>query len=1571
MKQKIRKGNHTAILTLITFAILAVVFIQGGLQVNAAHLDRGRVINYSDWGLGYYSTHFYRIDYDGDGQYEIAYCFESEKTSPGGGDIGIFAQYGTDEAEMLCKVLYYGYGGPGEGYIRSLFGDNEDLLYLVTHISANYAFTGAGLSDSTDFYKGTSYEACEAMGVHTFLRGVMSSPPPDVNGRHFGGGQASLYRFSAGSQGIGLLTWSESAGGPTSIEISVPVTKSGDGVRSVNGAVYGLFESNGREIARITLNGGVTATGKFTEVLENSGSYYVQEITPPPGYMKDNGKYEFYVSVEDQKLTTSNPHIRIQERTANVSVEDIAISLNATLMVRKVGNIVPVWGAEYTLYRYDSADMSKNPAIETLIIDTPVGGSEVIMSASLQKVFHFEDVGKIYYIKETKIPYSIRYQLDDSVFAFRIVQDGERLRLEKYAGASSLVNGSTIEVTDSTFTAVSNEERLYDVEIVIEKKGENPDPKATVDGAVYTVYDAKKQVVGEITIKAIEGDPNWGSGKLSEILMPGTYTIQETREPLGYLRDRNTYTFTVGKDGKITSDSPAITTEIARVTAHMVDIEDIKPLNATIEVVKTGSCNLSDEKADVSKAKYGLFNEKDELLQEIELSGSKTRATGTFNYRIRSVGKYYIKETFSPEYFDLDRTKFEFTVSLVEGSLISNHTAFVVDERDKAKATVLVNEKPNKYLFHIAVLKKAVSTGDFTSLDGAVYGIFNEKGEEIERIALHATKDGARGETGDLIFSKEDAGHYYIQEIISPQGFRLNTKKYEFDVSVVNQKLVSSEEEIMVVDNNLSVNAVDVAMSGRFRFEKAGEDGLPMENAIFEVYLKSLLKTDSETGEYHFDGVKPHQVLTSDKDGKVISGELHLGTYVVREISAAPEYYLTEPFEVIIRQDQKTVVLEKKTDRNVPVYIRITKMDKDKNTVILKAGTTYEMVDSKGEVMADEAGNKSFSCDGSGVIMLPIPLRPGTYTIREIAPPVGYTGDSEPVTVKVDGRLEYVVENHLHIHDVEFWNTEKTGEIRITKTGSTLSGFENGKFIWQEAPLPGAEFGVYAAETIYSGDGQGKVLYEKDTLVKTLVTGKNGSAAAKNLPLGSYYLVEQKAPEGYLLDQKPIEVSLIDSKPSVSKIVETVTKYDEKQRIILDLYKYDSQTKKPLEGAEFAIYAEEDIRNFDGEIIVKKGSFLAAAKSDSDGKIPFALDLPFCKFRIEEVQAPYGYVRCSDSFLIDAKAPESNRLMVTYKKEWGNVPVCGDVIFTKTGESLTAYRDGKFIYENRGLAGAEFEVRALEVYTCDHAVDEKGNRTRYYEKDQLIETIRVGEDGNAEIRNYPLGTYYLVETRAPYGMTVAEKPYLFEIGYKDQDTPKVVTEVSLLNERQKIALTVGKYQRGAGIKLSGGIFELFAAEDIRNYAGEVIVKKDTSVASATAVDGVVDFKADLPHALYYIKETRGIDGYHDNPEIYPVDGRYKSQNIRKLAVDVMIYNDKIPGVGRLMLKVAGASLKKNPNNYITGDIPGTTGYSVLIGEEEEIAKSMKLGLEVILFGMALLFTVVGITVAAIGKMRKK
>ena len=87
-----------------------------------------------------------------------------------------------------------------------------------------------------------------------------------------------------------------------------------------------------------------------------------------------------------------------------------------------------------------------------------------------------------------------------------------------------------------------------------------------------------------------------------------------------------------------------------------------------------------------------------------------------------------------------------------------------------------------------------------------------------------------------------------------------------------------------------------------------------------------------------------------------------------------------------------------------------------------------------------------------------------------------------------------------------------------------------------------------------------------------------------------------------------------------------------------------------------------------------------------------------------------------------------------------------------------------------------------------------------------------------------------------------------------------------------------------------------------------------------------------------------------------MDGTYRNQEIQNLGIDLVIYNDKKPGLGKVMMKVAGVSFKKNKNNYITGDTMGSTGYSVLIGEEEDIEQGKNMSKRAaVIFGIIMLF----------------
>ena len=1581
----------------------AATALRGALPDTNHIITQGESIQYSDvFGAGGWSTH--RYSWNG----RIIYCIESNKGAPGNG-----ANYpssymadvkgkttGIDRGLLACAIAH-GPGGELDYAGRLWWGDhgrpeianNDNAMYVVTHIAANYAYAGISSNTREIIYKGVPGDLWGVFDEYMQFLGQVADGEATYQyegkptswdnfwvevlmpGENTGWQQMAVY---AGAQ-----RHSDEA---TSIDITVPVTKTGDGTHKLSGAVYGLFKGDDTEIERITLSAGQTAEGSFSVTLTEPGEYYVKEIKSPEGYKTDNTKYVFSVDIAGQSVSSSDVHIRINDKEVNVSVSDEYIELKPSVEVRKRGREgASVRGAVYTMYRYDSKNLDKNPSVATARINTAVEGSGNDMSGSFDITFYFENAGEIYYIRETSAPSG--YLLDPSLFFFKVVKDGEKLKLESYEYEGALVNGSRIHVNDASVTATSVEEGVFPVSVRIHKTGASEDPNATLEGAVYSVYscdsvataEETKKLIGDIPLTVSAQNPHRATGSLKEDLRAGVYFIVEKKAPHGYKLDDRKQFFVIRTTGEIVSTSNVIETGDGVVTETVSDEEIIIPFTPEIEIVKRGSCNVDGDGSDVSKAKFGLFKANGRLLQEIQLSGTATKATGTFSFKIKEPGNYYIQETFTPANFTADTEKYAFHVSLVDDELYSDHQGFVVDKTDKTKAGITIREIPNKYKFAISIYKSGKSLGDLTSLEGAKYGLFDPQGNMIAETVMKADKEEdftytARGNFPATVISEGEGGTYYVQETLAPEGYRINKKKYKFTVNIENQTVTVSDEEMSVAGSRVTINTSEEAARGKFRFVKKGEDGLFIEGAEFEVYLKSKLPkaADGSENSYDFDSAEPMQVLTSGLNGVVLSGDLNFGTYVVREVKAPDGYETVAPFEVVIEKDLTTVELGDVIDENERIYIRATKKDAKRDTVILKAGTSYTIVNDRKEKMKDSKGQTVFTCDESGVITIDCGLAPGTYEISEVTPPNGYRADAKPLKIRVDANLSCSIVNGKRVHDVVFANTQKKGKIVLTKTGDTLSRFENGKFIYEQKPLPGAVYELYAAEDIYTQDNQGKLIYKKDRLITKLTTGEDGKETVEDLPLGRYYLKETKAPYGYMLNDTPIEVLLSDDNPEADTVIETVTQFDERQKVGLELYKFDEETRKPLADAKFALYAAEDIPNYKGDILVEKDSLLCYGLSDKTGKIIFDIDLPFNRYVVKEVQAPYGYVKNDEKFVLDAKVPDRHKAEAVYRYECFNAPAKGDVHIIKIGESLTGFKDGHFVYEDVKLSGAEFELYALDVFTCDGGVDEKGGRTRYFEKDERIETVKVDENGEAWIKDKPLGTYYLVETKAPYGMTKLEGRYVFEIRYENQDTPKVISNESILNTRQKIVLSVKKLKRGSAEPLDGGLFGLYAGEDILNCRGEVIVKKGTRLAGAEAKSGTVDFGMDLPHAKYFIREENAVSGYYDTGEIYEIDARYTSQDIKVLGVELIIFNDKISGFGRLMLSIGNQSFARSKTNYVTGDETGNGGYSILIGEQKDIEKSRLVGrLSVWTAILSGILGIVGTICLIIGKRKKR
>ena len=103
---------------------------QKARAASTANLEVGVSIPYPT-NLGNYSTNYFTVNG------RTAYCLESAKATPPASD------YVANEFEsngLLQKVLYYGYGGPGDVTDIYMPTFDEQLKYLFTHLAAAYAY---------------------------------------------------------------------------------------------------------------------------------------------------------------------------------------------------------------------------------------------------------------------------------------------------------------------------------------------------------------------------------------------------------------------------------------------------------------------------------------------------------------------------------------------------------------------------------------------------------------------------------------------------------------------------------------------------------------------------------------------------------------------------------------------------------------------------------------------------------------------------------------------------------------------------------------------------------------------------------------------------------------------------------------------------------------------------------------------------------------------------------------------------------------------------------------------------------------------------------------------------------------------------------------------------------------------------------------------------------------------------------------------------------------------------------------------------------------------------------------
>ena len=907
------------------------------------------------------------------------------------------------------------------------------------------------------------------------------------------------------------------------------------------------------------------------------------------------------------------------------------------------------------------------------------------------------------------------------------------------------------------------------------------------------------------------------------------------------------------------------------------------PDEATVKIIKKDK----GSNALLAGAVYGIY--ADEACTKLIKEMPATNAKGESEVKItKTQDTVYLREISGPSGYVLD-TK-AYGVKLVVGQTASKN---LTDKEQKGALTIY---KEGEVLTGATVTEDGVTFAyEKRKLKGAVYSVYagadikSADGTLIYKKGALVKDNLVTGDDGSVTLKDLYLGTYTITETKAPDNYVCKGESKTVELVYAGQT-VEVQTGSATFLNERQKAAVSV--------EKQDEETKnPLSGGIYGLYAAEDIKVDGKT-------VVPKGTLiekaTTGADGKAsYKAELPINySYSIREIQA-PELYLrnsedtyTFNFKFTNDKEEKVSFSHTFTNKRVNATIDLVKEDsetgnsaqgdavfegaiyglyarEDVNHPDGRSGVLYKKDEQVATLTTDKEGKASVSN-----------LYLGKYYLKEITPPAGYLLDEEEHDVNCDyegDQVETVKRNTVSKEDV------------IKQPFQLIKAADNDKT--DADLLKGAGFSAYLISSLTVKDDGSYDFTNATPIVLTedgkteMFTDERGYACSIPIPYGRYIVRETTTPHNFMpVDDFIVTVTENSSTPQVWRVL-----LDDEFKAKLKIVKQDDETKQPvlLANTEFKVY-DLDAKKYVEQVttypntVVHKSYF-----TDENGYLILPESLKCGNYRIEEVSAPDGYTQNTQyveikvdkntAYQMDSVSGDAI-ITVTYE----NHPVKGKLVIHKSGETLKSFKKD-FVYEETSLEGAEFEIYAAEdIFTPDHQVDEQGNRHVIYAKDTLVKTVTTNKNGEAVIKDLPLGKYRVKETKAPAGFVLNPDSQEVSFIYKDQNTPEIEEKLEFSNERQKVELSVEKQDAETGKALKGANFGLYNKEAISS-GDKVIVKADTLLQEITSNEkGKAAFTLDLPLGRYYVKELQAPAGYVSSDEILEFDATYQGQNVKTI-----------------------------------------------------------------------------------------
>ena len=1007
------------------------------------------------------------------------------------------------------------------------------------------------------------------------------------------------------------------------------------GTSGSGGTIIGEYQTSS--------NGNIVITGL------DAGTYVVEEISAPHGYVMDTAPQTAYISGKEQDCITLT----------------FTNSKYGSLLVKKVDSITgePLSDIQFFITTSDGAVVGNSNGYFTtdsagsiLVSDIMPGTTLVVKETRTKPGYILDDVPQTVKIEsnetktlefrnqptgsllirkvcsvnpsvtlanaEFKVAYSDGSLIGDSNGVYRSDENGE-VRIEGLTPGKSVVITETkapagFLIDTQSQTVVIQAGKTVSVTMKNQPKGQlivqkrDSATNKPLPGAEFRITTAAGCEVGldgvigssTLTQNGIFTTDSQGEIRITN-LAPGAYVLSEIKAPAGYVMDSPSTNVVIGANG---------------------DTQTVVVTNS-----KAGTLVIDKRDSVTNKPLAGV-------------TFKVTTATGEFvpdeNGQISSNGIYMT-----------DRDG-KITINGVVGALVVTEVktipGYTIDPAEKTQ-TVVVNPNDVQTLHFYntpgttLVIRKYIEGTDYEPLSGVAFKVIDGSGAAV------GPDDGIyyTDKAGEIVLSDVEPGTTVIaREIKTVEGFVLDGTP---------QKILIKDGEVQSLtfwnkrDNSLTIL-------------KQSTDKTPLPGAVFHVTDEDGAAIGTNNGRY-----------TSDRNGLITITGLQPGQIVIVTEEKAPNGYIKDPTPktIKIKQGVANSLIFENAKTGCLIINKRSSVDKK----VPLEGVTFKITTTNGSFLPDEDGKVSsnglYYTDENGQIILNSVV--GSLVVTEVQSIDGYT-------IHEANRSQTVEVTPDDTQTLYFYN-DPLCSLTISKVDSVT-----GK------PVPNTEF---------------TVKYSDGSLIGKFTTGKDGTVTVTGLIPGSTVVVtETKVPSGYVLNSTPQTIvvrngtgNTLTSGAGGSSSGNTGGsgsggstgsgggnnldfENDPKTRLVIE--KYITGTTTPLKGVTFLVTESN------GQVL---GSANGEYTTDENGRIVIEGLEPGVTIIAKEIRSLDGYVLDTTPKTIQIKVGDAQTL------KFYNTPI-GGLELIKVSESDKTKR----------LANVTFEIRKMDGGLVDTVTTDTNGR---------------------------------------------------------------------------------------------------------------------------------------------------------------------------------------------------------------------------------------------------------------------